>query len=100
MRLVEHPNNDEALLVTRRQLLVLVVPLKDHDVALMALQVLVHGKVSATLALSRLQLENLEEALITTGRQVALLLVPCHDVQHRVVGHGDLRKIIIEVSIK
>ena len=50
MRLVEHPYNDETLLVTGGQLLVLVVPLKDHDVALVALQVLVHGQVAASLA--------------------------------------------------
>ena len=37
VRLVEHPYNDETLLVTRGQLLILVVPLEYHDVALMAL---------------------------------------------------------------
>ena len=52
VRLVQHPDNDEALLVTGGQLLVLIVPLEHHDVALMALQVLVHGKVTATLALA------------------------------------------------
>jgi len=32
----------------------LVIPLDDHNVALMSLQVLVHGQVATTLALARL----------------------------------------------
>jgi hypothetical protein len=52
--LVEHPHYDQTLLVRRGQLLMLVIPLDDHNVALMSLQVLVHGQVATTLALSRL----------------------------------------------
>ena len=47
---MEHPHYDETLLVTCSQLLILVVPLKNHDIALMALQVLIHGEISTTLA--------------------------------------------------
>ena len=52
MGLVKHPYDDKTLLITRGQLLVLIVPLKYHHVALMALQVLVHGQISTTLTLS------------------------------------------------
>ena len=51
---MEHPHDDETLFITSSELLVLVIPLKDHDIALMALQVLVHGEVSTALALARL----------------------------------------------
>ena len=47
---MEHPHNDETLLVTCSQLLILVVPLENHDIALVALQVLIHGEISTTLA--------------------------------------------------
>ena len=50
--LVHHPHNDETLLVTRSQLLVLIVPLNDDHIALVALQVLVHAEIAAALAFS------------------------------------------------
>ena len=55
MGLVQHPDDDETLLVRGCELLVLVIPLQDHDIALMALQVLVHGQVATALAFSRFQ---------------------------------------------
>ena len=51
---VQHPDNNQTLFVRRGKLLVLVVPLNDNNVALMALKVLIHRQVAATLALSGL----------------------------------------------
>jgi hypothetical protein len=59
----------------------------------MALQILVHGKIAASLAFTRLQLQHFEQALITTSGQVAFFLIPSHDVEHRVLGHADLSNI-------
>jgi hypothetical protein len=77
---VEHPDDDETVLVRRGQLLVLIVPLDHDDVVLMALEVLVHGKISTALALAGLELEDFKETLVTTSGQVSLLLVPAHHV--------------------
>ena len=52
MLFMEHPNNNQTLLVRGSQFLVLVIPLNYNDVALMALQILIHGKIAATLAFS------------------------------------------------
>ena len=87
MLFVHHPDDDKALLVARSQLLVLIVPLDDHNVALMTLEVLIHGEVTATVALARLKLEDLENALVSTSGQIALLLVPAHGVKHGAVRH-------------
>jgi hypothetical protein len=48
--LVHHPNNNETLFITGGKLLVLVIPLDDNNIALVALQVLVHAQVAASLA--------------------------------------------------
>ena len=90
MLLVHHPDNDEARFVRCCQLLVLVVPLNDADVALVTLQVLIHAEITAALAFARLEFEHLEQALVAACREVPALLVPAHNIQRSVVRHGDL----------
>ena len=68
----------------------LIIPLDNHDVTLMALQVLVHRQIATTLALARLKFNNFEQTLVATRRQIALFLVPADDVQHGILGHADL----------
>lgn len=52
--LMEHPDNDQTLLVRGSKLLVLVIPLNYNNIALMALQILIHGKIAAALTFSGL----------------------------------------------
>ena len=68
----------------------LVIPLDNHDVTLMALQVLVHRQIATTLALARLKFNNFEQTLVATRRKIALFLVPPDDVQHGILWHSDL----------
>ena len=49
MLLVHHPNDDKTLLVRSSQLLVLIVPLDDLDLAGVTLEWLVHCKITASL---------------------------------------------------
>lgn len=84
MLLVHHPNDNKTLLIGGRELLILVIPLDNLDLAGVSLQRLIHTEVSSTLSFARVELENLEEALVTTDSDVALLLIPC-DLVHRCV---------------
>jgi len=47
---VQHPHNYQALFIRRGQFLVLIIPLDNHDVTLVALQVLIHRQIATTLA--------------------------------------------------
>jgi hypothetical protein len=69
---------------------VLIIPLDNHNVTLMALQVLVHRQIATTLAFARLKFNNFEQTLVATRRKIALFLVPADDVQHGILGHADL----------
>jgi hypothetical protein len=51
---MEHPDNDQTLLVRGSKLLVLVIPLNYNNIALMALQILIHGKIAAALTFTGL----------------------------------------------
>ena len=46
--LVKHPNDDESVLVARRQLSVVGVPCNAHDPPLVSLEGLVHGEVGGS----------------------------------------------------
>ena len=87
---MHHPYDDKSLLITSGELLVLIVPLDDLDLARVALKVLVHTKIPAALALSSVKLEDLQEALVTSTGDVTLLLIPTDDIQVRAVRHADL----------
>lgn len=84
---VHHPHYNQALLIGSGKFLILVIPLNDDDITLVALQVLVHGEVAATLAFTAFKLEHFEEAHVATRGEVTLFLVPTNNVQHCVVGH-------------
>jgi len=47
---------------------VLIIPLDNHNVTLMALQVLVHRQIATTLAFARLKFNNFEQTLVATRR--------------------------------
>ncbi len=96
---MHHPDDDESLLVTGGQLVVLVVPLDNLDLPRVALEVLVHGEVATALALARVQLQNLQEALVTTACNVTFLLVPPNHVQVSPIGHPDLILVSISPSL-
>jgi len=69
---------------------VLIIPLDNHDVTLMALQVLVHRQIATTLALARLKFNNFQQTLVATRCKIAFFLVPADDVQHGILWHSDL----------
>ena len=89
--LVHHPDYYEALLITGSELMVLVVPLDDLDLARMPLQVLVHGQVSTALTLASVQLQHFEQAGIATAGDVAFFLVPSNHIQVFAIRHANLR---------
>ena len=87
---VHHPDDDEALLITGSELMVLVVPLNDLDLPRVALKVLVHGQVSTALTLASVQLQHFKQASISTAGDVSLLLVPCNHIQVCAIRHANL----------
>ncbi len=87
---MHHPHDNKSLLIAGSELVVLVVPLNDLNLARVPLQVLVHRKISTTLALARVKLQDLQKALVTTTSNVTLLLVPSDHIQVRAVRHSDL----------
>ena len=89
--LVHHPDDDEALLITGSELMVLVVPLDDLDLPRVPLKVLVHGQISTTLTLASVQLQHFEQAGITTASDVSFLLVPPNHIQVRAIWHTNLK---------
>ena len=82
--LVHHPDNDETGLIGGSELLVLVVPLDNLNLARVTLKMLIDGELTTALAFTRLKLEDLKETLITTNSDVALLLVPSNLVHWHV----------------
>jgi hypothetical protein len=93
---VEHPNDDQAILVACSELSKILVPSYDHDIALVALERLVHGQVAlgATSSLPsifrrRLQFQHFEQATLATTRDPTLCTVPSDHLQSQVVGYGD-----------
>ena len=71
--------------------MVLVVPLDNLNLPWVALEILVHGEVSTTLAFSRVELQNFQEAWVSTAGDVAFLLVPPDHIQVSSIGHSNLK---------
>lgn len=96
--LVEHPHDDEPVLITGGEFLVALVPAHDLDLSIVSLQSLVHGEVGRRgqafdlPVLAGLQLEDFEKAVVAPAGDVALVFVPTDAFQLRVVRDGDLRK--------
>ena len=88
---MHHPHNDKSLLVTRSQLVVLIVPLDDLNLTRVALKILVHGEVSTALAFSCVKLQHLEQTGVTSASDVAFLLVPPDHIQVSSIGHSNLQ---------
>ena len=87
---MHHPHYDESLFITCSQLVVLIVPLDDLNLARVTLKVLVHTKIPASLAFACVQLKDLQETLVTSTRDVTFLLVPSDHIQVRAVRHANL----------
>jgi hypothetical protein len=52
---VHHPNNNETLLITGGKFMILIVPLNNLNLTRVTLQVLVHRKISTSLAFARIE---------------------------------------------
>ena len=59
----------------------------------MALEVLVHGEVTTTLAFAGFELQYLEQTLIATTSNVTLVLIPVNHIQGCIVWHTNLKRV-------
>jgi hypothetical protein len=57
---VHHPDDNQACFVRGGELLVLVVPLNNLNIAFVALEVLIHAEVATSLSFAGLKLEDFE----------------------------------------
>ena len=96
--LVEHPDDDEAVLVGRREFPVISVPRRTHNRPLVALERLVHREVRRRRDPLRLrvrpglglQLQDLQEPVLPPARDPPRLRVPRQSVELYPVRDGDL----------
>jgi hypothetical protein len=87
---MHHPNNNETLLITSGEFMILIVPLDNLNLTRMTLQVLVHRKISTSLTFTSIEFKYLKQTLITSTSYEALFLVPSDNVQVSAVWHSDL----------
>ena len=96
--LVQHPHDDQPVLVGRRELAVVLVPAHAHRRALVALERLVHREVrrrGAPLALvrrllARVELEHLEQPALAAAHDPAVHRVPVERGEADAIGNCDL----------
>mmetsp|Transcript_32780 Transcript_32780/g.76568 ORF Transcript_32780/g.76568 Transcript_32780/m.76568 type:complete len:387 (-) Transcript_32780:74-1234(-) len=94
--LVQHPHDDQPVLIARGELLVHLVPRCAHNRFLMPLQGLIHRQVARPrdppfLPLSgALELEHLEQPRLASASDPSLVSVPLAAPQFDAVGDGDL----------
>eukprot|EP00754_Rhynchopus_humris_P043782 Rhum_TRINITY_DN3522_c0_g1::Rhum_TRINITY_DN3522_c0_g1_i1::g.11102::m.11102 len=88
--LVQHPHDDQPVLVGARQLPVLLVPPHHRDAPFVAVQRLVHRQVACRLVAIDLKLQHLQQTVVASAGNPSLVGVPGDASQLDAVGDGDL----------